>query len=173
VVRGAEDGQLAAAVEVDERADVQDLLGPEDVRVDAERAVQRDLLPFHLERVLGVAEVQLTLVREQDVEVQLPREIPVAAEALAVEGHGLGGVVVGSEHLRVAAARAAAEVRALEHRDLPDPVPRGEVVRERQTVHAAAHDHDVVPPRERPLAEEPTTPEQARHRASSAIRRRR
>ena len=72
------------------------------------------------------------------------RERAVHPEARRVERHGLGRVVVGAHDLGVASAAAAADVVALEHGDVADAVVLGEVERERQPVHAAAHDHHVV-----------------------------
>jgi hypothetical protein len=173
VVRGAEDGELPAAGEIDERADLECAVGREDLGANTERAVQRGLLPFDLQRVLGVTQIDLALGREQDVHVEALRQRPVHRQARGVQGHGLGSVVVGPQHLRVPPAGAAPQVGALEHRDLPDPVVGGEVVGEREPVHAAADHHDVVGRFEVVRSEQLSAAQQAAHRGTSSRRRRR
>ena len=130
--------------------------------------VQQGLLAFDLERVGRVTQVELALVGEQDVEVQLLRERPVHPQARLVQGDRLGRVVVGAEHLRVAARRARTQVGAFEHGDVADAVDLGQVVGEREAVHAAADDHHVVARTELALLEEPNGPQQPGHRRSSA-----
>ncbi len=173
VIRGAQHRQLTAPAEVHERAHLEDLVGSEDVGAHAERSVQRGLLAFDLQRVLRVADIELPLVREQDVEVELLRQPAVLGEAGGVERHRLRGVVVGPEDLRVATAPAAPDVGALDHRDVADPVFGGEVVRERQPVHASAHDDDVVRASQLALREVDTSPEEPGHvrEPASSMRR--
>ena len=167
VVRRPDDGQLAAAGEVDERAHLQGLLRGEDVGLDAERPVEQGLLALDLERIRRVAQVELALVGEQDVEVELLGERPVHPQARLVQGDGLGRVVVGAEHLGVATRCARAKVGAFEDGDVADAVDLREVVREREAVHAAADDHHVVAGPELALLEEPDLPQQTGHRSSS------
>ncbi len=79
VVRRAEHRQLAAAAEVDQRTHLEDLVGSEDVGLHAERPVQGGLLPLDLQGVLRVAEIELSLGAELDVESELLRQPSVAA----------------------------------------------------------------------------------------------
>ena len=110
-----------------------------------------------------MAEVQLSLVREEHVEVQLLRQAAVHREGRGVQGDRLRGVVVRAQDLGVPTARAAPEVGALEHGDVADPVLGREVVRERESVHPAADDHDVVSVAQLPTREVRPSPEQAAH----------
>ena len=147
-----------------------DLLRRQDVRLHAVGAVQQRLVALHLQRVVRVAEVELALRREQQVEVELRGQRAPDREARLVQRHGLGRVVVGAHHLRVAPRSAAPDVVALEDGDVRDAVVRREVVREREPVHPAADDDDVVARREvAPLEERPVA-EQPRHAGTSAAR---
>src|SRR6185295_2947329 len=74
----------------------------------------------------------------------------------------------GAEHLGVAARRARADIRPFEHGDVADAVVLGQVVGEREAVHAAADDHDVVARPELAPLEEPNGPQEPGHRRSSA-----
>ena len=69
-----EDRQLTAGGEVDERMQSPDLLRRDDVRLHTVGAVQQGLVPFDLERIGGVTEIQLALGRVLDVEVELLTE---------------------------------------------------------------------------------------------------
>ncbi len=57
---------------------------------------------------------------------------------------------------------------ALEHRDVADPVVLGQVEREREAVHAAADDHDVVTRLQLAAAEELAATQQPGHASTSA-----
>ena len=136
--------QLTAGGEVDERMQSRDLLGRDDVGFHTVGVVQQGLVPFDLERIGGVAEIQLALGRVLDVEVELLAERAPDPQARLVQRDVLGRVVVRADDLRVPSRRAGADVAGLEDRDVADPVTRREVVGERQPVHAAPDDHDVV-----------------------------
>jgi hypothetical protein len=144
VVRGAHHRQLAAAAQVHQRTHLEDLVRSEDVGLHAECPVQGGLLPLDLEGVLGVTEIELTLGAELDVVSELLRQPSEAGEAGGVQRDRLRRVVVRAEDLRVPPAPAAADVGTLEHGDIPDAMFGGEVIRERQPVHPASDDHDVV-----------------------------
>ena len=120
------------------------LLRADEDRVDAERLVEQGPLPLEAEGVLGVGEPEEPAARHQQVVVELAREIAVQVEALLEEGDRLGHLVVRAEDRGVPPRRAGADVAALEHADAGDPVARGEVVRGREAVAAAADDDDVV-----------------------------
>ena len=91
-----------------------------------------------------MTEIDLTLGREQDVEVELLGERSPHAQRRLVQRNVLGGVVVGPDDLRVPSTGPAADVSLLEHGDVRDPVLGREVVRERQSVDATAYHHHVV-----------------------------
>src|SRR5262249_44686147 len=71
-------------------------------------------------------------------------EALVQADALAVEGRALWSPVVRANDRRVAPGSAGADVGLLEDADVLDPMLLREVVRGRESVRAAADDHDVV-----------------------------
>ena len=118
------------------------------VAVDPEQLVHLRALLLHDERAVGVREREVPVLREHEVEVQILRELLVELDALLVEGRALGRPVVGADDRRVAAGGTRADVALLEDRDVVDAVMRGEVVRRRETVRAAADDDDVVVPLE-------------------------
>lgn len=72
VVRGTDHRPLAAAGQVDERTGLQDLVGAQDVGLDAVGEVQQGLVPLDLQGVGAVAQVELALRAELDVEVEVP-----------------------------------------------------------------------------------------------------
>src|SRR6185369_310788 len=72
------------------------------------------------------------------------------------------------DDLRVPSRCAGADVAGLEDRDVVDPVTRREVVRERQAVHPAPDDHDVVPTLRLGPAEEHAPAEDPGHEMGTA-----
>ena len=122
VVGRPEHRQLTAGGEVDERMQSRDLLRRHDVRLHTVGVVQQGLVPFDLERIGGVAEIQLALRRVLDVEVELLAEGAPDPQARLVQRDVLRGVVVRADDLRVPPRRAGADVAGLEDRDVADPV---------------------------------------------------
>src|SRR5207244_1374266 len=129
--------------------------------------VQQRLVPLDLERVGRVAEIQLTLRRELDVEVELLAERAPDPQAGLVQRDVLRGVVVGADDLRVPPRGAGADVAGLEHGDVADPLTGREVVGERQAVHPTADDHDVVATLRLDLPEEHASAEYPGHRGGT------
>ena len=97
----------------------------------------------HVHRTLGMRERQVSLLREQQVVVELLRELLVEPERFLVEGDTLRRAVVRAHDRGVAAAAPGADVVRLQHRHVLDASLR-ELVRDGQPVGAAADDHDVV-----------------------------
>jgi hypothetical protein len=168
MVRRPEHRQLTAGGEVDERMQPRDLLWSDDVRFHTVGVVQQGLVPFDLERIGGVAEIQLALGRVLDVEVELLAERAPDPQAGLVQRHVLGSVVVRPDDLCVPSRRAGADVAGLEDRDVADPLTGREVVGERQAVHPAADDHDVVPTFRLGPAEEHAPAEDPGHEVGTA-----
>ena len=134
-------GDLARHVEL--RAEARDLVGLDPARVDAHQLVGLGALALHRHGALGVREREVAVRRDQQVEVELLRELLVDLEALAVERDALGRLVVGAQDRRVAARAAGADVVHLEHGDVRDAALR-QLVGGREAVRAAADDDDVV-----------------------------
>ena len=182
---------MTSSADVDLGTELLDLVAVDDAARDPEQLVDLGPLVLDDERAVGVGEREVPVLGEHEVEVELGRELLVELDALLVERGALGRAVVGADDRRVAAGATRADVALLEDRDVRDPVARGEVVRGREPVGAAADDDDVVAPlqllrfREDPLTEEdvlhgrspsgsastPTSPPpsaRARSRATSA-----
>ncbi len=147
-----------------------DLVGLDPARVDAHQLVGLGALALHRHGALGVREREVAVRRDQQVEVELLRELLVDLEALAVERDALGRLVVGAQDRRVAARAAGADVVHLEHGDVLDAALR-QLVGGREAVRAAADDDDVVGGREVALAPERPELEEAAHASPPACAR--
>src|SRR5262245_11985462 len=145
MVGGTENRMVAAARQVDDRAGLLDLVGPEKDRVDTEGPVQERALALDPERVVRVREPEQAARGKEEIEVELRRETAVEIEARPEERDRLRGLVVGPQNGRVPARAAGADVRALEDCDVTDAVAARKVVRDREPVSAAADHDDVVP----------------------------
>ena len=113
-------------------------------RVDPERLVEGGALALEPKLVLRVREPEETPRSEQEVVVQLLRQLEKHPMALLVEGDGLWRLVVRPDDRRVAPGTARADVRPFEHCYVADAVPSGQIVRDCQAVSAATDDDDVV-----------------------------
>ena len=153
-------GDVARHVEL--RAEAPDLVGLDPARVDVHQLVGLGALALHRHGALGVREREVAVLRDQQVEVELLRELLVDLEALAVERDALGRLVVGAQDRRVAARAAGADVVHLEHGDVRDAALR-QLVGGREAVRAAADDDDVVGGREVALAPERPELEEPAH----------
>src|SRR5207302_9636568 len=91
---------------------------------------------------------QMTLLREEQVEVEVDRQPFVELDARLVELSALAGSVVRADDRGVATGGARADVALLEDGDVGDAVVLGEVVGRGETVRAPADDDDVVAPLE-------------------------
>jgi len=72
-----------------------DLLGPGHFAIDAKRLVSLGAEAKPVDGSIRVAQSQMTLLREDNVEVQRRRKVFVKAEAFVIEGDAFGGAVVG------------------------------------------------------------------------------
>jgi hypothetical protein len=81
---------------------------------------------------------------EHDVEVELAGQPLPELEGVLVELRVRANRIVRAHDGSVAPGVAAADVAALEHGDVAEPVVLREVVRGRETVPAATDDHDLV-----------------------------
>jgi hypothetical protein len=143
VIQRRHDRERGAIGQVELRAERADLVGVDHAGVDAQEAVHLGALVGDVHRALGMSEREVALLREQQVVVELLREVLVQPERLLVEGHALGRPVVGADDRGVATRAAGADVVLLQDRDLRDAALR-ELVSDREPVGAAADDHDVV-----------------------------
>jgi len=168
VIAGADDREFATAREIDVGADFQDLARGEHPRVHAHALVEQALVVLHPPRIVGVHEIDLTLVREHQVEIQFLGERAVHLQALFVERDGLRRVVVGADHLGVAARGSGPDVGALQNSDVFDSMVGSEVVRGREPLNATADDHDVVAWLHVAQRQEVASTQQARHAVSES-----
>ena len=158
VVERGHDREVGMAREVELRTELRDLVRVDHPGVDAEESVHLRALVGDDHGALGVRERQVTLLREQEVVVELLRELLVQPERLLVEGHALGRPVVRTNDRGVAAGSTGAHVALVEDGDVTDAA-LGELVRDREPVGAAADDHDVVGVLQLVMAPHPPGPE--------------
>ena len=143
MVEGGHDREVGMAREVELRTELRDLVRVDHAGVDAEEPVHLRALVRDDHGALGVREREMALLREQEVVVELLRELLVEPERLLVEGDSLGRPVVRADDRRVAAGSARAHVALVQDGDIADAA-LGELVGDREPVGAAADDHDVV-----------------------------
>jgi hypothetical protein len=129
---------------VELRTHLLDLVRPDHARVDAEQPVRLGALHHRVQRAVGVREREVAVLREQHVEVEVLGERLVQVHARLVEAGALRRQIVRADDGRVAARRAGADVRLLEHGDVLQAEPGRQVVGGRHAVRAAADDDDVV-----------------------------
>ena len=140
--RGTEHG--ITRVEVDEGNPLLHLGRRQHLGVDAVQPIRRDA-PLDVTHVLQrVPQVHDAALAEHHVVVQRLRQPLPQLHRLLVEVGRLGPEVVGAHDGRVAGRVAAAQVAALDHRDVVDAVLTGQVKSRCETVPAGADDHDVV-----------------------------
>src|SRR5699024_6285733 len=96
------------------------------------------------QRAVVVRQGEVPALGEHDVVVQLGGEVLVELDGAVVEADPLGGEVVRAQDGGVPPGASAAQIPAVEHGDVPDPVVHREVVGGGEAVEAAADDHDVV-----------------------------
>ena len=92
---------------------------------------------------VGMRQREMPDLGEQDVEIHFLRQGFVQAQTLGVERNGLRGAVIGAQNGGVPAAVAAADVAAVDDRDVGHAL-FAEVVGRGQAVHAGTDDDDVV-----------------------------
>src|SRR3954447_1359796 len=170
VVKGGQDREGGMVADVQLRAQVLDLVGVHDPRVDAHQPVHLGPLHHRVHRAVGVGQRQVPVLGEQHVEVEVLRERLVQLHARLVEAGAFGRQIVGADDGGVSARGARAQVAAVEHGDLLDAVTLGQVVGRGQAVCAGADDDDVVARLEVVVAEVAVLSEQADHAATSLRR---
>ena len=97
-----------------------------------------------VELPVGMAEVEHAPLRHHHVVVQLLLQPFPELQRMRIELRVAAEQIVRPHDRGVAPDVAAAEIAALQHRDVPDPVIAREIVGGRQPVPAAADHHDVV-----------------------------
>jgi L-2-hydroxyglutarate oxidase LhgO len=88
---------------------------------------------------------------EQQVEIELLRQILVEPQTLPKKWNPLLRKIVGANDRRVPPARAASDITLVDHRNVRDALLR-QVVSGRKTMYPGADDHDVVPILQRVLS---------------------
>src|SRR5699024_3754516 len=144
MVQRAQDREPGVGGDVHRGGELLDL-----VRADHPRVHSLDLVhlrpPGHCpQRRVIARQRQVAALREHDVVVQLGGQVLVQLYRAVVEGDALGGEVVGPGDGGAPPGSAAAEVALVQHGDVGDAVPGGQVVGGGQAVDAAADDDDVV-----------------------------
>ena len=129
---------------VEDRAERLDLFGREQLGIDRVEPVGVDPPGRLLQVVDVVDQVEHAALAEHQVVVQLLRETLPELQRMLVERGALVPQVVGADHRGVAPGVAAAEPALLQHRDIADPVARGEVVGGGEPVPAGADDDHLV-----------------------------
>ncbi len=140
----------------------------DELGVHAERLVLQGALALIEDLELGVRHPQQALERLEQVEVELAAEFAVHLLARLVELDGVGGLVVRANDGGVAAGAAAADIGALDDRDVGDPEAARKVVSGGEAVTAPADDDDVVGLLHRLGLEIDPLAEEAAHSANSA-----
>ena len=130
--------------DVDDRAQLLDLVGIDPLCVDAVELVGLDPTHAVADVLQAVCEVQHTALAEQNRIAEILFEALPELEGVLVDAGALVPQIVRPDQGGVACHVAAGQPATLEHRDVGDAVVFGQVVRGRKAVSAAADDHDVV-----------------------------
>ncbi len=128
---------------VDRGCGLGDLAGTHQLPGDAQLALRGCGLDAARELVFGRGDDQIARLREEDVEVQLDRELVPAPKACVEEPGPLGGIERRADQLAIAPARPRPRIGGVEHADIADTELR-QLVGERQPLDARADDHHVV-----------------------------
>ena len=142
--RRAEDRVADVVRHVHDRAEALDVGRAQPLGVDAVEPVRVDppLAFAHVAQVVG--EVHHAALAEEQVVVELLGQRLPELERVLVDGRALVPQVVAADDRGVAGDVPAGQPAALHHGDVRDAVALREVVGGRQSVPAAADDHDVV-----------------------------
>jgi hypothetical protein len=141
---GTEDRVTGVGGDVEDGADLGDLVRPEPFGVDAVEAVGVDPADAVADVLRGVREVEHAALAEEEVVVQLLREPLPQLERVFVEHSALVPQVVRPDDGGVACHVAAGQPAFLQDGDVGDAVLFGEVVGGGQAVASSADDDDVV-----------------------------
>ncbi len=144
VVARTEHRVATAAGEVELRTQLLDLGGCDEHRLGTACSVEHRPRPFVAHRRLGVRQPEQALGGVHDPAACLVLELGVQIEAVLVEPDRLGDAVVGADDRGVATRVARSDVVGLEHGNVGDAVPGGQVVRGGEAVATTTDDHDVV-----------------------------
>ena len=130
--------------DVDDRADLLDLLGFQPFGVDPVEAVGVDPAHAVADVLQAVREVDHAALAEQDRIAEVFLEPLPQLQRVLVNAGTLVPQVVRADDRGVAGHVPARQPALLQHGDVRDAVDFGQVVRGRQAVPAPADDHDVV-----------------------------
>ena len=130
--------------DVDDRAQLLDLLRADPLRVDAVELVRVDPAHRLADVPQGVRQVHHAALGEQEVVLQLLGQDLPELQGVLVHRRGLVPQVVGADDRGVAGHVPAGQPAPLQHGDVGHAVVLGQVVGGRQPVSAAADDHGVV-----------------------------
>ena len=104
VVERGHDRELGMVRKIELRTELRDLVRVDHPAVDAEEPIHLGALMRHVHRALGMRERQVSLLGEQQVVVELLRELLVEPERFLIERDALRRAVVRAHDRRVAAA---------------------------------------------------------------------
>ena len=144
MIERAHDRRVAAARQIDVRADAVDFLGRDHVAVHAQVLVHLGPPAHGAQRALGVGQREVPALGVEQVDVQVLRQLGKEPHAFLVELDPFDRQIVGADDGRVAAGVAAADVALVEHGDVGHAVVAGQVVGDAQAVPARADDDRVV-----------------------------
>ena len=132
--------------DVDDRAELLDLVGFQPLGVDAVEHVGLDAAHAVADVLQAVREVEHAALAEQDRVAEVVLEALPQLQRVLVDLGAFIPQIVRPDQRGIAGHVAAREPALLEHGDVGDAVVLHEVMGGRQAVAAAADDHDVVGP---------------------------
>ena len=121
MIGGTENRMVAAAGQVDDRAGLLHLVGPEKDRVDTEGPVQERALALDPSALSECASQSRPRGEKRRLRSSSAESPAIEVEARLEERDRLRRLVVGPQHGRVPARAAGADVRALEDCDVRTP----------------------------------------------------
>ncbi len=144
LVGGAHDRVADVVVDVQDGAEFLDLLRVQPLGVDAVELVGPDAADAFADVAQGVGQVHDPALAEQEVVFEFFRQDLPELQGVLVDRRALVPEVVGADDGGVPGHVAAGEPALFQDGDVGHPVVLGQVVRRRQSMSAAAHNHGVV-----------------------------
>ena len=148
MVEGPHDRRVTAAAQIHMRTGLADGVGANQFAVDAEVLVDLGTPAHGPHRGIGMSKREVPARGVEEVEVEVLSEVLPQAHRLVVEGNALGREVVRPDDRGVAPGVAAAEIAAVEHRDIRHPVVACKIVGTCKAMPAGTDDDRVVSVRE-------------------------
>ena len=155
--------QAGPFTQVHRRNKLPNLIGIDEPAIDTQHLVVLGPNAQPRDSRIGVCQSQMSALAEQKVPLQLPREPFVQLDRLLIERNTFRCAVIRTDDRGVASAIAAAEITAFKHHDIANAMPRSQIVRDTETVHARADDGDVIAGLELMRAPHPFLAEEPHH----------